>query len=600
VTRRDRGIVAALSVALVVFALATAMPSVPSLGGPPSSSADAGSPTPGAQAPAVYREGTVGGLSSINPLTARTQADRDVAALVFSGLVAIGPDGGYRPDLASAWSADAKGKRWTFTIRPDARWQDGEPVTADDVLFTVGILHDARYTGPLGASWRDVTVSANDSRTVTFELAAPLGGFLQAATIGLLPAHLLRDVPVANLADDPFSLHPVGSGPFILASWDSTTAELVAASTLAPPAVDPFTQPSTAPSASHSAEPSTVACPSSVWGGSPCVASPLPSAPTGPSLRAITFTFFADAVSLAAAYRAGGLDAASGLPATLADELALLPGNRLLRYPRTTLTAVALNLRPGNDALRVPGVRRALLAAIDRDAIIATVFGGAATRADTPIPPSSWAFDPKASAQVRFDPKAAAAGFKAAGWKKAATGWIAPGAKKAYTIEIISPDAVSNPAAMAVAEAVAAGWRTFGLTVTVRGMPPTEYVDTHLRKGDFQAAVVDVTIGLDPDLYPLFASTQVVGGGSNLTGIQDVDLDRLLTAARAPGTLDQRKRAFAALQVRLADRNYVLPIAFRDELVVVADRVLGPVTRELGDSSDRFWDVLTWRLADAR
>jgi peptide/nickel transport system substrate-binding protein len=596
VTRRDRGIVAALSVALVTLALATAMPSAPGLGGPPSPSASAVSPSPGSQAPAVYREGTVGALSSINPLTARTQADRDVAALVFSGLVAIGPDGGYRPDLASAWSADAKGKRWTFTIRPDARWQDGEPVTSEDVLFTVGVLHDARYTGPLGASWRDVTVSANDPRTVTFELATPLGGFLQAATIGLLPAHLLRDVPVATLADDPFSRNPVGSGPYVLASWDSTTAELVAASTLATPALNPFTQPSTAPSAS----PSTVACPSSSPGGSPCAASPLGTAATGPSLRAITFTFFADAASLVAAYREGALDAASGLPATLADELAALPGNRLLRYPRTTLTAVALNLRPGNDALRVPGVRRALLAAIDRDAIIATVFGGAATRADTPIPPSSWAFDPKASAQVHYDLKAAAAGLKAAGWKKAATGWIAPGAKKAYTIALISPDAVSNPSAMAVAEAVAVAWRAFGLTVTVRGMPPAEYVDTHLRKGDFQAAVVDVTIGLDPDLYPLFASTQVVGGGSNLTGIQDVDLDRLLTAARAPGTLDQRKHAFAALQVRLADRNYVLPIAFRDELVVVADRVVGPVTRELGDSSDRFWDVLTWRLADAR
>jgi ABC-type transport system substrate-binding protein len=153
---------------------------------------------------------------------------------------------------------------------------------------------------------------------------------------------------------------------------------------------------------------------------------------------------------------------------------------------------------------------------------------------------------------------------------------------------------------MAVAEAVAEAWRAFGLAVTVRGMPPAEYVDTHLRKGDFQAAVVDVTIGLDPDLYPLFASTQVVGGGSNLTGIQDVALDRLLTAARSPGTLDQRKRAFSALQVHLADRNYILPIAFRDELVVVADRVLGPTIRELGDSSDRFWNVLTWRLADTR
>jgi peptide/nickel transport system substrate-binding protein len=592
VNHRDRGIVAALSAVLVLLALVTAMPSAPSAAALPSPAAGAGSPPAAAALPAVYREGSIGGLISINPLTARTQADRDVAALVFSGLVAIGQDGGYRPDLASAWSADAKGKRWTFTIRPDARWQDGVPVTSEDVIFTVGILHDARYTGPLGASWRDVTVTAQDARTVTFELATPLGGFLQAATIGLLPAHLLRDVPVATLADDPFSLHPIGSGPFVLASWNTSTAELVAASA----AANPFSQPSAAPSAA----PSPAACSSPLSLGSPCVAPSPSAAPGGTALAAITFTFFPDATALAAAYREGTLDAASGLPAALAQELVALPGSRLLSYPRTTLSAVVLNLRPGNDALRVPGVRRALLAAIDRSAIIATVFGGAATRADTPIPPSSWAFDPTASAEVRYDVKAAAAGFKAAGWKKTAAGWIAPGGKKPYAIELISPDVVSNPSAMAVSQAVAEAWRTFGLTVTVRGMPPAEYVDTHLRKGDFQAAMVDVAIGLDPDLYPLFASTQVVGGGSNLAGIQDVDLDRLLMAARAPGTLDQRKRAFSALQVRLADQNYLLPIAFRDELVVVSDRVLGPVTRELGDSSDRFWDVLTWRLADAR
>ncbi len=107
-----------------------------------------------------------------------------------------------------------------------------------------------------------------------------------------------------------------------------------------------------------------------------------------------------------------------------------------------------------------------------------------------------------------------------------------------------------------------------------------------------------MNIGLDPDLYPLFASTQVAKGGSNITGIQDVALDRDLIKARAPGTLAARKAAFSRLQVRLTARTYMLPIAFRDELVVVSDRVKGPVVRELGDPSDRYWDVLTWRLAD--
>ena len=142
---------------------------------------------------------------------------------------------------------------------------------------------------------------------------------------------------------------------------------------------------------------------------------------------------------------------------------------------------------------------------------------------------------------------------------------------------------------MAIAEAVADAWRAFGFTVDVTGLPPAAFVGERLRTGDFQAAAVDVTIGLDPDLYPLFASTQVVEGGSNLSGIQDVALDHDLKAARAPGTLDERKRAFATLQARLADRQYVLPIVFRDELVVLAERVIGPVVRELDSVTD--WDA---------
>src|SRR3954447_23972866 len=138
------------------------------------------SPTPVAVTP--YREGVLGRPVAVNPLAARTQADRDLVALVFSGLVARGPDGALVPDLASRWTADPSGKSWTFNLRPDARWQDGEPVTADDVAYTVGVLRDPAYTGPGAGSWREVTATALDARTVRLDLETPLGGFLELAT----------------------------------------------------------------------------------------------------------------------------------------------------------------------------------------------------------------------------------------------------------------------------------------------------------------------------------------------------------------------------------------------------------------------------------
>ncbi|MEA2538491.1 MAG: peptide/nickel transport system substrate-binding protein [Chloroflexota bacterium] len=613
-TQRDRGIVAALGIALIVLSLAVALPRGSIGSGVPGGSGDAaGSPSAGPSTPdtAVYREGTIGRPSSINPLTARTQADRDLVALVFSGLVGLGPDGTYRPDLAAGWTVDAKGKTWTFTIRPDARWQDGEPVTSDDVVFTVNVLKSPGYTGPMAASWREVSVTAVDARTVRFELTTPIGGFLQAATIGLLPAHLLSETPIETLADDPFSVQPVGAGPFVLTSWNAESATLIPASAADVPATDPVapSAPSDGPAPAASGSPvapgssgaaAAPAAPSSPAAASPPTAAPTPVPTDRPeaALPGIALHFYQDAASLAAAYRAGNLDAAAGLPADIAGQLAAVPGNHLLSYPRTTLTAIALNLRPGNGELRLPVVRHGLLAAIDRTKLIATVFGGAATRADSAIPPSSWAFDPSVSRPVRFDLKRAAADFKAGGWKRRTGGWAAPGGKKPYVLELIAPNAESNPTAMAVAQAVAADWTAFGLRTVVTGLTPAQFVQERLRKGKFQSAAIDVNIGLDPDLYPLFASTQATSAGSNISGIQDVLLDRDLIRARAPGSDTARKAAYSKLQQRLVDRTYILPIAFRTELVVVSDRLSGPVVRELGDPADRYWDVLTWLLAD--
>ena len=131
-------------------------------------------------------------------------------------------------------------------------------------------------------------------------------------------------------------------------------------------------------------------------------------------------------------------------------------------------------------------------------------------------------------------------------------------------------------------------------------LSPGDFVTGRLATGKFQVAVGDVTIGLDPDLYPLLASSQTVTGGSNVIGLQDPALDKLLVAARGPGTEAARMAAYSALQVALAKGRYLLPLAFADESIVVRDTLEGPTVRQVADPADRFWDVLTWRLAAGR
>jgi peptide/nickel transport system substrate-binding protein len=570
-TRTDRAIVGALVLILLALTVAIGATSPPT----PSPVAAGASPRTSAAptGPRPYREGVLGRATSISPLTARTRADRDLVGLVFSGLVALGPGGTLVPGLARSWSSDKAGKVWTFHLG-NGLWHDGVAVTAADVVFTVHTIQDPDYTGPAVGSWKDVTAVAVDERTVRFQLATPLGGFLQAATLPIVPAHLLEDVPVDQLADDPFAQAPVGTGPFKLVSLDDNEAILAPASqpgTASPEPSDPTSQPSPSADAAGSI--------------------PLPG---------IEIHFFDDPVMLAHAYETGDVDAVAGLPASEASRLASQPDSRLMKYPTTTLTAVFFNLRVSHPTFRDARVRKALLAAIDRTSIVMSAYGSAATRADSLIPPTSWAFDQASSPPVTFDRLAARRLLRQVGWKPANGTWKTVSGKKTVTFELLGPDADTNQATYAAVASIVKDWRSLGLKVTQVGLTPAELVGDRIQTGNFEAVAVDINVGLDPDLYPILASTQTRSGGLNVAGLQDQNLDKLLAAARKPASKTKRVAAYKALQKALATAQYVLPIAFRDETVVLRNSVSGPTIRPISDGSERFWDVLTWRLAIGR
>jgi peptide/nickel transport system substrate-binding protein len=572
---RDRSLVAALSVALVLLSVATLAPSLESsgpVGGQPST-------PPGAR---PYVEGVLGHATNASPFGARSPADRALVALLFRGLVRLGPGNSIVPDLASRWEVNASGSQWTFHLRSGLTWQDGQPLTADDVVFTVQALSDSTYAGPGAASWRDVTVTSHDPLTVTLELSTPLAGFLVAATQPIAPAHLLSQDSPSDLPNDAFGRHPVGSGPFQLTFLDGSRAILEAS-----------TPVGAAPGEGGGPNFRTPAPTDSLATSAPTVA---PRDPV-PYLSGMEFLYYDDTASLRAAWDSGALDAASGLAPADVAELGATTGARILQYPGTTLLAVDLNLRAAHREFQDPAVRRALLAAIDRDAIVTNVLAALATRADGLIPPSSSFYDPASNAPVPYSITAARAALTAAGWKRSGASWIPKGSKGAIALSVLSPDVDANPVAFAIADAVALDWRAIGLNATHVTLPPTTSLGDRLRTGVFQAAVVPLVIGLDPDLYPLLASSQTRTGGANVSGLQDQGLDKLLAAARAPSTVAKQAAAYVALQKRLTSGMFILPIAFRDEEVVLRDTVSGPTARPVATSGDRFWDVLTWRLA---
>ena len=578
-TRTDTLVVGTLVALLAILAGLISVPAIQLASAPSTATASPGPATPGFEV-RPYVEGVVGRPESVSPLTAKTQADRDLVALMFSGLVRNGPGGTLVADLAERWEVDKTGKTWTVDLRPDASWHDGTPVTPDDVVFTIETLQDTDYHGPSGTSWSEVSVAASGPRQVKFTLETPLGGFLQALTQPIAPVHLLGEVPIESLDDDPFDGRPVGSGPFALTDLTDTSASLVPAEIMA-------NTDTGVPPASAGSSPDSLSTPA------PTIR---PSRPM-PYLAGIELRFYPDPEDLVRDFRAGDLDAASGLPPALAAELGTADGARLLRYPGSTLTAVLLNLRPGHPEFATPALRTALLAALDREKVLQESFGGIATTATGPIPPGSPMFDPKADPLVKHSRAAAENVLKAAKWTKHTDGWRLPNAKKSMTLEVLSPTEASNPGLYRAAEAVVRDWKAIGMAAKHVALPPAEFAAERLSTGRYQVAVADLRVGLDPDLYPLLASSQTLTGGSNVIGVQSATLDTLLEKARAPGATSVRRAAYSALQKHLAQGRYLLPVAFADEVVVLRDTVVGPSIRQVTDGSDRFWDVLTWRLA---
>lgn len=169
----------------------------------------------------TYTEGLVGEIIHLNPVfTEFSEADADISSLIFSGLVKYNAKtASFDEDLATHTLSEDK-LIYTFTLKNDVNWQDGTPVSADDIYFTFAeVIQSPDFTNTLLKSNFDgVKIEQVNSRTVTFTLNSPNSFFFTSLTVGLLPKHLLGGIPIADLDEEDFNKMPVGTGPYEVAS----------------------------------------------------------------------------------------------------------------------------------------------------------------------------------------------------------------------------------------------------------------------------------------------------------------------------------------------------------------------------------------------
>ena len=168
----------------------------------------------------TFREGVIGQPRFINPLyLSDNDVDRDLVELLFSGLMKYNENGEVVKDLADDLEIKQDGEIYEIKLRENIFWHDGEPLTADDVLFTINLLQNPEYKSSLAIKWSGVSVEKLSDRVVQFRLKKAYSGFLETLTEKIIPKHIFKDIPPKNLpwalsSEEYLKEYLVGSGPF--------------------------------------------------------------------------------------------------------------------------------------------------------------------------------------------------------------------------------------------------------------------------------------------------------------------------------------------------------------------------------------------------
>ncbi|QSB14685.1 hypothetical protein JQS43_25045 [Natronosporangium hydrolyticum] len=467
---------------------------------------------------------------------------------MFSGLIGYDQQLNQVPDLA-AELPEVTGTTVTVTLRDDATWHDGEPVTAHDVVFTYESILDPDVATRLRDLLFDslTEVRAVDDTTVEFTLGRDDPAFLDKLYIGIIPEHLLAD---EDLNTTEFNVEPVGSGPFVFDQWRRGERIVLTA---------------------HDG-----------WHGGE-VASPR-----------LTFSFVPDENARAAQLDTGTVDAeASSLPPQTANTFDR-DGFQVVGVPGDSLALILPNDNPLFTDARV---REAIGLAIDRQAIVDGVFEGRAEPVYAVLPPGHWAADE--SINQPHDPAEAQQLLDAAGWS--ADGDLLvddAGEPFAFTLVYGAGDAGDRGAALAVADDLA----QLGMQVELESAGHAVMVD-HLAEGTPALNRTGTVFDPDLDFLDTFHSSRIDDGNAfnNPAVIDDPALDAALEAGRASFDPAERAAAYAEVQQLVAANGGYHHLVRPEHVFVVSDRVAG-VDAAIGEghlhgfSRGLLWNLHEWRV----
>jgi len=513
--------------------------------------------TPSPISGGVYTEALIGEFMRLNPfLDLYNEPDRDVDQLIFNSLVKFDSRGIPQSDLAESWGVSRDGTVYNFSLRTDVYWHDGEPFNSQDVLYTTGLLQSQHNLIPedLRNFWAEVEVVALSDIQLQFLLPEPFAPFLDYLSFGILPEHILGGLEMNELVDHPYNLAPVGTGPF---RFQRLIVENEKIAGVVLEAFDAYFL-------------------------------------ERPYLDEFIFRYYPNSQDALTAYREGEVEGIGKVHSSILADVLSEPELSVYTTREPLLTMTYLNLNnPEVGFLENPDFRRALLAAINRDAIIEQVFNGQAVQANGPILPGTWAHYNDLE-KVPFNLVEAKRLFESTGvtFDEEAEVYRSE-TDLEISLTLLHPDTVEHTQ---IAEQIQADWEELGVNVTLESKP-YENVLEDLSLRNYETALVDInfTRSPDPDPYPFWGQAQVQSG-QNYAEWDNRSASEFLEQARMTSDIGERERLYRNFQVLFMRELPSLPLFYTVYTYAVTEDINGIKLGPLFEPSDRFNNVHEWYI----
>jgi peptide/nickel transport system substrate-binding protein len=503
-------------------------------------------------------EGVIGSPRFINPILAVSDSDHDLTALVYSGLLHATPSGDYVPDLAQSYTVSPDGKTYTFVIRPDATFQDGSLVTADDVAFTVQKIQDQALKSPLLANWQGVTVQVLDSHTVAFVLRSAYAPFIENLTLGIVPKALWQGVSDDEFPFSELNTSPVGSGPYKVSSIARTASGIPSSYSLT--AFNNY-------------------------------------ALGEPYLTNLTLQFYQSEAALETALKNGDVDSASGIsPANLSTL-----GVNVITAPLNRVFGVFFNQNQ-STVLRLPEVRAALNNSVDRQDLVNQVLGGYGVPLNGPVPPSLLQSAPSLATNMSSSSLAQAAqqSLLNAGWKMGSDGVLIKTTgtgKSATTVRLQFSLATANvPELRAAAEYLKEQWAAVGAQVDVQVYDQGDLSQNVIRPRKYDALLFGEVVGRELDLFAFWDSSQRNDPGLNIAQYANSSVDKALESLRTTTDPTTRQTLLNSFSAQIAKDNPAVFLYAPDFVYSIPNDIAGVDLGFVETPSDRFLSVAQWHV----